>query len=92
MELRKEDAQVPSSLNDFLNERLLVLEIGLEIQDVPCAALSSASFAFTSGAILHPFTLHYQPIFPQASLKENLFHPLQLAREFGVIHGKAHWL
>ena len=92
MELWKENAQVSSSFDDLLNKWLLFLKIGLQVKDVLCTAVCGPRFTSTPRTILCLLALHHQPIFPQSSFKKNLFHPLQLAREFRVIHRKAHQL
>ena len=92
MELWKENAQVSSSFNDLLNKWLLFLKIGLQVKDASYTAVCGPSFTSTPRTILCLLAMHHQPILPQSSFKKNLFHPLQLAREFRVIHGKAHQL
>ena len=49
VELWKENAQVPSSLDHLLDKRLLLLEIGLKIKDTLCTTVSNPSFTF-----IHP--------------------------------------
>jgi hypothetical protein len=92
MKLGKKNAQVPGCLNDLLDERLLFPKIRLQIKNVLGTTTSGPRCTFTPRSILRLLALHYQPIFPQAPLKKDLFHSLWLTWKVVVIRREAHCL
>jgi hypothetical protein len=77
MKFGKKNAYMPRSLNDFLNEGLLVLEIWLKLEDVFIAAIIFLAVTF--------LTFPTKPRSEQTMLGQNDFDSLWLVWEVCVI-------
>ena len=71
MKLRQENAQMASSLDDFLNERFLLLEVGLVFKDSFIATVSFVWVAFAG-------TLSSEIPLIEAMFSEDFFDPFWL--------------
>jgi hypothetical protein len=84
MEFGQKNAHMSRSLNDILNERFLVPEICLKLEDALVAAVILVTItllAFSAKARLK-----------KATLGENGFDSLWLVREIRVVAREDHWL
>src|ERR1700729_1140885 len=77
-------AEVPCSLNNLLNQRLLLFEIWLKIQNLLCTTACGINWAI--------FAVHPKALFPQTLLHEDLLHTLGHVREVWMVGWEVHLL
>ena len=86
VEFREENAQVTNSLNYFLNEWLLLLEVRLQRKDAGGTASHGIQITTWFLAFL------FEPWSTKSSFREYLFHPFGLIWIIWVISGKDYFL
>jgi hypothetical protein len=85
MEFWQEDAKMASHLNDFLNQRFLLLKVWLEFEDSFVAAVSFIGITFAG-------TFPSESSLIESTFSEDCFDSFQLIRVFSVICFKNHGL
>ena len=85
MKLWQKNAKMASSLDDFLNERFLLLEVGLVFKDLFIATIGFFQVAFAG-------TLSLEIPLIEATFSEDCFEPFWLIWVFSMICGEFHGL
>ena len=85
MKFGQENAKMARSLNNFLNERFLLLEIGLVFED---SFIATVSFVWVAFAGTFTSEIHLK----EAAFSEDRFDPFWLIWVFSVICGEFHGL